>query len=238
MNVSKTDAIGFIVAQNIEAADIFNAYGIDYYAHGSRTVEDACIEENVPIVNLLEELWAINTPDAGHNFADMDLVRLSTYILRNHHKFAEQKVTFIKHLLNNLVALFGEEHPDLLLIKNAFDELSLYLTVHMKYEEFIVFPYIQKMARGRRHHLNTLQTIKRPILSMKEDHDHEVLALKTIADLIKHYHGGKTSDYAITTAFNAIRELEEDLKIHMHLENNLLFPKAMQFANGIDHDRV
>jgi regulator of cell morphogenesis and NO signaling len=233
MNVSKTDAIGFIVAQNIDAAAIFNTYGIDYYAHGSRTLEEACIEENVPIVNLLEELFGLHRAHAGHNFANMDLVHLSTYILRNHHKFAEQKVTFIKHSLNTLVALFGEDHPDLSLIKNAFDELSLYLTVHMKYEEFVVFPYIQKMARGRSHHLNTLQTIERPILSMKEDHDHEVLALKTIAELIKHYHAGKTSDYAIATAFNAIRELEEDLKIHMHLENNLLFPKAIKFADGI-----
>ena len=142
-------------------------------------------------------------------------------------------MTFIKHWLSKLVALFGEEHPELPLIKNAFDELSLYLTVHMKHEEFIVFPYILKMLTGRRHHLKTLQTIERPIVSMKEDHDHEALALKKIGELTNNYQAPKKSDYALIVTFNAMKELEEDLKIHMHLENNLLFPKAIKFADGL-----
>src|SRR5690242_10760137 len=128
MNVKKTDTVGFVVTQNIGAASIFNSYGIDYYAHGSRTLEEACIEENVPIVNLFEELWELGTPDMKFEFAGMDMIQLSTYILRNHHKFAERKVTFIKHSLNNLVSLFGEEQPNLLRIKKEFDALSLYLT--------------------------------------------------------------------------------------------------------------
>src|SRR5688500_2263492 len=114
MNIRKTDTIGFVVTQNILAASVFNTYGIDYYAHGSRTLEEACIDEHVPIVNLFEELWELGTPDIGFEFANMDMIQLSAYILRNHHKFAERKVTFIKHSLNSLLSIFGEEHPNLL----------------------------------------------------------------------------------------------------------------------------
>jgi regulator of cell morphogenesis and NO signaling len=233
MNIRKTDTVGSIVTQNIQAASVFNSYGIDYYAHGQRTLEEACIKENVPIVNLFEELWELDRPDTEYEFAKMDMIRLSTYILRNHHKFAEKKVTFIKHSLTNLVSVFGEKLPYLLRIKKEFDELSLYLTVHMKHEEFIVFPYIQKMVRNSGHNLNTLQTIQRPISSMKEDHDHEVIALKKIRELTNNYQAPKRSDYALIVTYRAMKELEEDLKIHMHLENNLLFPKAIKFAECV-----
>ena len=233
MNVRKIDTVGFIVTQNIRAAAIFNTYGIDYYAHGSRTLEEACIKENVPIVNLFEELWELGRPDIQYDFAGMDMIQLSTYILRNHHKFTEKKVTFIKHSLNRLAGLFGEEHPNILNIKREFDELSLYLTVHMKHEEFIVFPYIHKMVRDHSHKLNTFQTIERPISSMKEDHDYEVQVLKKLGRLTNNYQPPKKADYEFVVTFNAMKELEEDLKIHMHLENNLLFPKAMNFAGNI-----
>ena len=232
MNVRKTDTVGFIVTQNTDAATVFNIYGIDYYVNGEMTLEDACIENNIPIVNVFEDLWVLQNPETEHNFAEMDIVRLSTYILRHHHKFTEKKVTFIKHSLSKLVGLFGEGYPDLLEIRKAFDALSLYLTVHMKHEEFIVFPYIHKLARDRGHRVNTFQAIERPISAMKEDHDYEVLALKKIGALTNNYRAPGKSDYAIAVTFAAMKELEEDLKMHMHLENNLLFPKAINFARS------
>lgn len=235
MNINKSDFIGFIVTNNHNAASIFSSYGIDFYSRGNTTLEDACIENNVSMSSVIEDLWELrdqtgNLPD----FANMNMIELSTYILRTHHKFTEKKLVFIRNTMHRLIGHYGEDHANLSLIRKTFEDLSVYLTVHMKHEEFIVFPYIQKMVKGRRVNLSTFQTIERPISSMKDDHDHEVYTLKKLAELTNNFAVPSNADYTMRITYNAMKELVEDLKIHMHLENNILFPKAIDFVSGIN----
>ena len=110
-------------------------------------------------------------------------------------------------------------------LNKRFQELSVYLTVHMKHEEFIIFPNIHALERKGSRHLAS-QTVQNLIKSMVDDHRYEVLTLKSLAELTNNYVAPPDADYALTVTYSALRELEEDLKIHMHLENNILFPKA------------
>ena len=231
MNVRKSDTVGSIVTNNILSASVFNNYGIDFYSLGNRTLQEACIDQRVPIVNVVEELWDIPVPPKRvPDFGNMNLIKLLTYILRTHHKFAERKLVFIRHTLERLVSDFGKKHSDLSDVKKTFGDMSVYLTVHMKHEEFIVFPIIFEMVRDHNSGFPLFQEIDQPLASIKEDHDHEVLALRKLADLTDNYTVPKGGDYSFRVAYNAMKELEEDLKIHIHLENNILLPKAIDYA--------
>lgn len=235
MNINKSDTIGLIVTNNHNAASIFNFYGIDFYSQGNRTLEDACIHNNIAMSSIIEDLWELrdqsgNVPD----FAKMNMIELSTYILRTHHKFTEKKLVFIRNTMHRLIGHYGEDHSNLAQVRKTFEDLSVYLTVHMKHEEFIVFPFIQKMVKAKRMNLSTFQTIERPISSMKDDHDHEVMTLKTLAELTDNFAVPAKADYTLKMTYNAMKELVEDLKIHMHLENNILFPKAIDFVSNIN----
>ena len=237
MNVKKSDTIGSIVTSNLHAATIFNYYGIDFYSHGDRTLEHACIGGNVSIESLFEDLWQMRAPVGNNpNFDRMGMTELSTYILRTHHRYTEKMLVFIKHTMDRLAGHYEEEHPNLPLIKKEFQELSVYLTVHMNHEEFIIFPYIQKMAQHKINNASVFQIIERPISAMREDHDKEVQSLITLADLTNHYAIPNNGGYPFQVTYSAMKELEEDLKIHMHLENNILFPKAIDFAHQMKNN--
>src|SRR5687768_163416 len=118
MNFRKSDTIGFIVKNNLQAASIFNYYGIDFYSRGARTLEHACIEENVSMPSILEELYELKEGDGGvPDFASMNMIALSTYILRTHHKFTERKLVFIKKNLDRLIWSLGETDANIILIR-------------------------------------------------------------------------------------------------------------------------
>ena len=232
MDFRKSDAIGYIVTNNPQAASIFNYYGIDFYSRGDRTLEDACIEDNVSMPHVIEELYELKEKgDAIPNFASMNMVALPTYILRTHHKFTEKKLVFIKNTLDRLIWSCGEKNHNVIALSEMFEELSVYLRVHMKHEEFIVFPNILKMVRTSRTNASFWQTVQDPISSMMHDHTFEVDTLKRLTDLTNNYTPPQRSDYALDVTYKAMKELEEDLKMHMHLENNILFRRALDYPN-------
>lgn len=234
MKFTKSDTVGLIVASNIETATVFNSHGINFYSRGDRTLEEACIEDNVPIVTLFDDLYDIvTTHPASPNFRDMNLKALVAYIIRTHHRYTERKLVFIKHTMENLISQYEEADPALYDVKKAFEDLSVHLTVHMNHEEFIVFPIIVKLAKSKTLTATEYRAIAQPIASMKTDHQHELEKLKGLVAKTQRYAKRNYTDYAYTIGRNAMVEFENDLKIHMHLENNILFPKAIDFAQRI-----
>jgi regulator of cell morphogenesis and NO signaling len=234
MDVSKNDTVGLIAARNFQAASIFNYYGIDFYSKGERTLEHACIDHNVAMTIILDELSELKGTQSNLDFQRMNLMDLSVYILRTHHKFTEKKVVFIKHTLDRLSREYGHGGVNINGIKKTFEDLSTYLTVHLKHEEFVIFPFIQKMVKTGSTKFFKLGALEHPIEAMKDDHQHEVSVLKKLAALTNNYAVPANADYALKITFGAMKELEDDLKIHMHLENNILFPKAINLANTIN----
>ncbi|HYG04736.1 MAG TPA: DUF542 domain-containing protein [Chryseosolibacter sp.] len=235
MKVLKSECLSSIVTANLNAASVFNYYGIDFYSRGTRTLEHACIDENVPITNILEELWDLKSRrDTVPDFTHMSMSKLSSHILQTHHKFTEKKLVFIKHTIERLVGMHGEDFPNLPQIKKTFEDLSVYLTVHMRHEEFVVFPYIQKTLRNPSASRSMLRTIHGPINSMEKDHDHEVTLLKMLATLTSNFTPQPNADFAVKTTYSSMKELVEDLKIHIHLENNILFPKALNLIRVLE----
>jgi regulator of cell morphogenesis and NO signaling len=235
MFIEKDERVGVIVSRNAQAASIFNSYGVDFYSRGDRSLDHACIEDHVPMASIIDELFGLEDLSGGNvNFSNMNLTELSIYILNTHHKFTEKKVIFVKHTLERLKREYPSSYK-ITMIKDIFDDLSLYLTVHMNHEEFVIFPFIQKMMKTKSTKFAKLTGLEHPIAAMKDDHRREVSMIRRLAGVTDNYVAPKKSDYALQIAYGAMKELEEDLKVHMHLENNILFPKAVSFAASLVH---
>ncbi len=235
MRLKKSDRVGMIVAGNIETASVFNYYGINFYSKGNQTLEDACIDGNIPMVTLLEDLsHAAELNKCSPDFIHMNMTGLSTYILLKHHRFAERKLVFIKHTLEKIISEYESERAILQPVKNAFEKLSLYLKTHMGYEETILFPFIAKMEKDKTFSSSGYRAMTQPIALMKEECVREVEKVKVLANVSRNYTIMRSNENIYLITYNVMMELENDLKIHMHLENNILFPKALDFARHIN----
>src|SRR5688500_17125280 len=121
MIIKKSDTVADIVTWNLQSAAIFNNYGIDFCCRGGRTLEDACIEESVSLGEILDVLWELETksnplPDFGIMRIDM----LADYIKRNHHKYTERKLVFIRHNIGRLIRDHESSHQELAQIQRIF----------------------------------------------------------------------------------------------------------------------
>lgn len=237
MIINKLDTVASIVTRNLQSAAIFNSYGIDFCCRGGRTLEDACIEESVSLGEILDVLWELDTksnplPDFGIMRIDM----LADYIKRSHHTYTERKLVFIRNNIDRLIRDHQASHQELAQIQKIFEDLSMDLRIHMKQEEFMIFPYIKTMIKKRSINSKLFKTIRDPIIAMKDDHDNEEKSFDILSDLTHNYSIPRRGYYAFKATYAAMKDLEEDLKIHMHLENNILFPKAIKLELELKHN--
>lgn len=226
MRIKRTDTIGEIASANINTTTVFADYGIDFYSKGHRTVEHVCIDNNIAIIALLEDLnAATDQSPAGTDFSAMTVSGLTSYIVRRHHRFTEQRLVYIRNTIERVLALGGSE-KEVAETKRYFAEFSVYLTVHMQHEEFIVFPAIQRLTKEKPVGKFTFSGLQEPVRSMLIDHDREAEMICRFEKLAGRYQFAGHSDYAERALYTAMWELIDDLKMHMHLENNILLPKV------------
>lgn len=231
MNIQTSDTVGSIVTRNLHAAKILSDHGLDFCCGGQKSLQQACVDKNVAIDSLLKQLTSLSDAktDETPDFADMNLIPLTKYIEKTHHKFTSDKIMFVKSNLPKLILAHGTSHPELTAIKQVFDSLSDHLTVHMKREELMVFPYIRNMTRFGKTAIGraVFGHIENPIMDLISDHESESEKLKNLDNLTNHYEVPADACNTFMTTYQAMKELEADLYIHMHLENNILFPKAV-----------
>ena len=235
MDIKTSDSVGSIVTQNINTAKVLDRYGIDFCCRGSKTLAEACQEKNIRIDNLLEELTSIrrNENEPSPDFDAMRLDDLTHYIENFHHKYTSESILSIKTQLNKLILVHGTNHPDLELIKVLFDDISDHLTIHMKREELMLFPYIQKIVRVGKDAVGraVFGTVEKPISALMDDHEVEGERFRRLQDLTQGYTVPPDGCNTFKATYVAMKELETDLHIHIHLENNILFPKALALEN-------
>ena len=149
MNIQMSDTVGSIVKQDIRAAKIFNNYNLDFCCDGDKTLELICKESNVSLGDVMRELreleegGRVDSPD----FDSMKLDDLTLYIENVHHRYTADSVSFIKMGLEKLVRVHSVSHPEVVVVKRIFDDMAGHLTVHMKKEELMLFPFVRKLAR-------------------------------------------------------------------------------------------
>ena len=237
MNIENHQIIGELVAADYRTAGIFKKYGIDFCCQGNRTIESACQKKKITTKDLIDDLQSvmIGTADHDADFAHWPIDLLADYIEKKHHRFVVQKTAEITPFLNKVAAVHGERHPELIQIKEAFLASSQELAQHMKKEELILFPFIRKMinAKQSNSHLQTphFGSVNHPIDLMKEEHSTEGERFRIISELSNNYTPPEDACTTYNVTYALLSEFEQDLHKHIHLENNILFPKAIQMES-------
>lgn len=224
--------IGEIVAEDYRTAQIFKNHKIDFCCKGNRTLEEVAKKNNLDAGQLLREIEEINSPDTneGTDFKTWPLDLLADYIEKKHHRYVEEKIPVLQQYLNKLCKVHGERHPELFGIAEQFGHVADELTTHMKKEELIVFPAIRKMLKVKQSgaQMSKLHfgSIQNPIKVMMGEHEIEGDRFREIDALSNGYAPPEDACSTYRVTFSLLQEFEADLHQHIHLENNILFPKA------------
>jgi regulator of cell morphogenesis and NO signaling len=232
MNIQEKTTIGDFVAHDFRTAAIFTKYGIDFCCKGQRTIDEVCTKKNINEAQLLSELNAVlaTKNDSGIDFNSWPLDLLIDYIEKTHHRFVEEKTPVLLQFLDKLCSVHGSNHPELFEITELFKGSAGELAPHMKKEELILFPFIKEMMNATKNHGSIGQphfgTVKNPIAAMMVEHDNEGERFRTIASLTNNYTPPEDACDTYRATFAMLEEFEQDLHKHIHLESNILFPKA------------
>lgn len=232
MEITKDTIIGELVAKDYRTASVFKDNKIDFCCNGNRSIEAACNENQIDSYVLIQQLEKLSTEgkSASTDYNSWPLDLLADYIEKKHHRYVETKITEIKPYLEKVVRVHGEKHNELYEVEQLFKDSAGELTAHMKKEELMLFPYIRKMvqAQGNGSTIKSpFGTVKNPIKAMMVEHDNEGERFREIASLTDNYTPPSDACNTYRVTFALLKEFEDDLHLHIHLENNILFPKSI-----------
>jgi regulator of cell morphogenesis and NO signaling len=230
--------IGQFVADDYRTASVFSKYGIDFCCKGHRTIEEVCTKNNIDsndLLNDLEKILSSNT-DQSIDYRSWPLDLLAEYVEKKHHRYVEEKTPVIRQFLDKLCRVHGERHPELFKINELFTASTGELAAHMKKEELILFPFIKKMVKAQIDKGAILApqfgTVENPIAMMMEEHENEGVRFRQISELTDNYNPPADACNTYKVTFAMLDEFEKDLHLHIHLENNILFPEAVKLEKA------
>lgn len=236
---TKEKTIAEYVAEDYRTAAVFKKYKIDFCCNGNRDLLETAKRKKIDPEVVFRDLEAVktNTGAGTTDYQSWPLDLLADYIEKRHHRYVEEKAPVISGFLDKLCKVHGDRHPELFDIQRIFKESAGDMAQHMKKEELVLFPFIGKMVKAKMagSSLDTpnFGTVENPVNMMMEDHDTEGSRFREIAKLTDEYTvpADACNTYRVTYAM--LKEYEEDLHLHIHLENNILFPKAIQLEKEL-----
>jgi regulator of cell morphogenesis and NO signaling len=239
----KSATVGEIVAADYRAAGVMERFGIDFCCGGDRSLTDACGRAEADPATVLEALGELSRQKASDadlaNVGQWPLDRLIDHIVTTHHGFVREALPRIAHHLSLLRKAHGDRHPELACVGEAFDQMSGDLERHLMKEEQILFPYVQDLVELERTGgtcPNPFGTVVNPIAMMEREHQDVAETISVIRALTHKYEvpSDGCTTYAVCMA--ELEEFERDLHRHVHLENNVLFPRAVDLESSQSDD--
>lgn len=230
-NTDKT--VGELVAEDYRTATVFESFGIDFCCKGNKTLDEVCSSNGIEKEILLGKLKSItnNSFQIGLNYNSWPSDLLADYIEKTHHRYVEEKTLQIKQYLEKICLLHGKQHPELFKVKELFFASADELAVHMKKEELILFPYVRKLLEAKKNGSAVTPpafgSVNNPVEMMMQDHDAEGDRFREISKLTSNYTPPAEACNTYKVTFSLLQDFEKDLHLHIHLENNILFPKAI-----------
>lgn len=221
-----------VVAENIKTAHVFKKHRINFFCGGGVSIENACAKRGIDVAMLETELLAVNnTIEPANNYNAWQIDFLANYIIQNHHSYVLEAIPITLQYAEKVASVHGHNEPELIEINELFKQVAAELLNHMKKEENILFPYIERLMlhkkTGTPFVAPPFATAANPIHVMEQEHELAGDIMKKITQLSNQY---VAPDHACNTykaLFNKLEEFENDLHQHVHLENNILFPKAI-----------
>jgi regulator of cell morphogenesis and NO signaling len=214
------------------AARVFEKFGIDYCCGGERSLAQACSAAGV---SLLEVAVALDKPQpqvGDRDWQKTSLAELVDHIVAKHHEYVRQEIQRLIPLSSKVAGVHGKNHPELETIESAFRALAEELSAHLMKEERMLFRHIEQLEiaanSGRRPAASPFGTVKNPVRMMMMEHDSAGELLRKMREVSMDYSLPADACMSFKMLYCALEEFEVDLHQHIHLENNILFPRAIE----------
>ena len=237
MSIDTMKTVREVAVEFPGATRIFEKLGIDYCCGGGKALDEACLAAGVSaddVIALLEE--AGSTAAEARDWKIAPLSELVAHIVTRHHGFTREELVRVSNLLAKVCSVHGENHPELHRLHTVFQELKHELTSHMLKEEQVLFPYIENLEtavrRGEPVPTPFFGTVRNPVRMMMQEHDDAGQALRDLREVSSNYQVPADGCITFRTLYQALEEFERDLHQHIHLENNILFPRAAELEAG------
>ncbi|MGD9561254.1 MAG: iron-sulfur cluster repair di-iron protein [Pyrinomonadaceae bacterium] len=217
---------------------VFEKHKIDFCCGGRVPFAEACSNAGVDPSAVLSELESVSASSDPKNDVDTRSAReLIDHIVCTHHAFTRAEVQRLMPLAEKVATRHGEHHPELVEIRDIVLTLGNEMLVHMQKEEMMLFPYIEKLERAAETNgslpLPPFGTVNNPVRMMMFEHDQAGEMLRSIRSLSSDYATPEDACPSFKGLFAGLQDLEADLHQHIHLENNILFPQAIDFETQV-----
>ena len=237
--MKENQIIGELVAKDYRTASVFKKYNIDFCCQGNRTIQEACDKRNIDSKSVLDDLDSTiqSKSETSIDFQSWPLDLLADYIEKKHHRYVQDKTLEIQPYLDKICKVHGEHNPELFEIKKKFNTSAGELAKKKKKEELVLFPFIRKMVKAKQENKDVdsahFGTVKNPIQMMMDEHTIEGNRFRRIEELSNNYTPPHYACNTYRVSFALLQEFEQDLHQHIHLENNILFPKAIEIEKEL-----
>jgi len=235
MSIAAEKTVSELALENPAATRVFEKLGIDYCCGGNKSLEEACRTANLPMDEVLDSLdtaeQSARAVQKDRNWPTEPLADLVAHIVSTHHKYTREEMSRLGPLFDKVCSVHGKNHPELARIRETFRGLAQELTMHMMKEEKVLFPYIVRMEESVIQKEPVLPppfgSVQGPVAMMMQEHDSAGEALRAMREASAGYTPPGDACISFQTLYKALATLEADLHQHIHLENNILFPRAI-----------
>jgi regulator of cell morphogenesis and NO signaling len=238
MEITLNTKVGEIVRFNFSTARVFEAQKIDFCCGGNISLDEAAKKEGVDTGTLLAELnTVLHREDKDSKFIEsLSMKGLCDHIMATHHTYVTDAMPFLLQKLQKLCEVHGENHPELYDVHASFVEAANNLTAHMKKEEMVLFPYFRQIEKHRIEGGSRPANIglaQAAISAMEAEHQVEGERFMKLSEITNGYQVPPDGCNTFNVTYRTLEEFERDLHRHIHLENNVLFPKALKLEKTI-----
>lgn len=235
-----SQSIREIVASQASAATILQRFEIDLCSSANQSLTQACSDLQLSVDQVLEKLAVAEAEQNGAppvDPASMSLEKLVQYIVRRHHRLVRQELPRLAMLAHKLASKHGDRAPELIAIDELMDELQGEMIAHLEKEENVLFPYVvhldQNLGLARPTASACFRRVSQPVRMMMNEHEN---ALRILRELRQLTNGFTAPEWACATHVSfhtGLRAFEADLKQHIQLEDDVLFPRAVEMEDSI-----
>ncbi len=238
MNITRETPVGSIVAERLGRARVFELLGIDYCCHGATPLEKACAERSLDVDHVLAEIAesdrrGVNEDTDRVDYSAMPAGDLADQIVATHHVYLRRELPRLSELIDKVVAAHSSKHPELFELRLTFAALRQELEMHLMKEERVLFPLVKQLEAALKPFAIHCGTVENPIRVMEHEHDSAGSALRRIRELTNNYQAPADGCASYTALYDGLSCLESDLHLHIHKENNILFPKAAALESAL-----
>jgi regulator of cell morphogenesis and NO signaling len=230
--------VGEIVANNFRASEIFKKYKIDFCCGGNKSLKDVCIENALDFSSILREIESCEpgVVSEKNNFNEWEPAVLADYIVNTHHYYVHSTMPEILDYTQKIAKVHGKVHPETIEIADLFILIMEDMISHMEKEEKILFPFVKKLSNAKLTGVlpqSLFGAVTNPVRMMVQEHEAVGDIIKRIITLSNNFIPPVDACNTFKIAYAKLKEFTDDLFQHMHLENNILFPKVLELENTL-----